>query len=105
MISYGVSRRTHEICIRLALGAQVADVLTLVFRQSLMLIFVGIVTGLAGAWAWTRVMSNLLFGVTATDPTTFAGVALLLATVASLACYFPARRATKVDPMIALRCE
>lgn len=105
VISYGVSRRTHEIGIRLALGAQVADVLALVLRQSLTLIFAGVVTGLAGAWVLTRVMSNLLFGVTATDPMTFVGIALLLAMVASLACYFPARRATRVDPMRALRCE
>ena len=105
VISYGVSRREHEIGIRLALGAQVADVLRLVFRQSLIVIFVGIAVGLAGAWALTRVMSSLLFGVTATDPITFVGIALLLAAVACLACYFPARRATKVDPLIALRCE
>ena len=105
VISYGISRRTHEIGIRLALGAQVTDVLKLVFRQGLMLILIGIGIGLAGAWVLTRIMSSLLFDVTPTDPATFSSVAVVLAAVATLACYLPARRATMVDPMIALRCE
>jgi putative ABC transport system permease protein len=105
VISYSVAQRTREIGIRLALGAQTGDVLKLVVRQGLAPAFVGIVLGLAGAFALTRVIASLLFGVSATDPVTFASLPLLLWAVAMLACWFPARRATKVDPMIALRHE
>ena len=105
VISYSVAQRTREIGIRLALGAQTGDVLKLVVRQGLAPAFVGIVLGLAGAFALTRVIASLLFGVSATDPVTFASLPFLLVTVALLACWFPARRATRVDPMIALRHE
>jgi putative ABC transport system permease protein len=105
MLSYFVTERTREMGIRMALGARRANVLGLVIRQGLRLALLGILAGLAGAWALTRLMSGLLFGVTPTDSVTLASVVLTLAIVALLACYLPARRATKVDPLVALREE
>lgn len=105
MLSYFVTERTREMGIRMALGARRANVLGLVIRQGLRLAVLGIVAGLAGAWALTRLMSGLLFGVTPTDSVTLGSVVVTLAIVALLACYLPARRATKVDPLVALREE
>ena len=105
VMSYSVAQRTNEIGIRLALGAQSRDVLLMIVKQGSLLIGLGLAIGLAGAFAATRVIASFLFGVTAKDPFTFAAVAVLLAVVALLACYIPAWRATKVDPMEALRQE
>jgi len=103
--SYTVAQRTQEIGIRMALGAQMRDVVSLMLRKAMSLVLIGAIIGVAGAYAATRLMSNLLFGVTATDLATFIAVPLVLLVVALVACLIPARRATKVDPLIALRYE
>lgn len=105
VIAYVVTGRTHEVGIRLALGAQRGDVLRLFIKQGMTQVLFGVALGLLGAFALTRVMTSLLFGVNANDPLTFAGVALLLSLIALLACYLPARRAANVDPLTALRHE
>ena len=105
VMSYTVSQRTHELGIRIALGAQQLDVIKLVIVQALKLVFTGVLIGLGGALALTRLMKTLLFGVSATDPLTYVVIALLLTIVALLACYVPARRAMNVDPMVALRID
>jgi predicted permease len=105
VVAYSVSRRTHEIGIRIALGATSFDILKLASRQGVKLISGGLIVGLLAAWALARAMIGLLFGISATDPMTFSAVAIVLASVALVACFIPARRAARVDPMVALRYE
>src|SRR5262249_2355019 len=105
VMSYAVAQRTREIGIRMALGAQPSDVVELVTREGMLPALMGVVIGLGGAFVLTRFIATMLFGIQRTDPLTFAGMALLLITVALAACYVPARRAARVDPIVALRNE
>jgi len=105
VMAYSVSRRTREIGVRVALGAATGDVLKMILDQGLRTIFIGVAIGITGSLVLTRTVESMLFGVTATDPLTFGGVTLLVVGAALMACYIPARRATKVDPMVALRYE
>jgi predicted permease len=105
VMAYLVNQGTRELGIRIALGASQRNILGLVIRQGLVLAFFGLLIGLAAAFALTRLIRSLLFGVEATDPVTFAGIFLLLSTIALLACYIPAQRAARIDPMISLRCD
>ena len=104
-MAYLVNQGTRELGIRIALGASYRDILSLVVRQGMVLAVSGVMIGLAGAFLLTRLMRSLLFGVEATDPLTFAGISLLLAIITLLACYIPAQRAARIDPLISLRCE
>jgi putative ABC transport system permease protein len=104
-MNYSVALRTREIGLRLAIGAQPRQVLMLILKQGLTLTVVGVILGLVAGFALTRLLTGLLFGVEALDPTTFATISLLLVLVSLLACYLPARRAMRIDPMMALRYE
>jgi len=105
VMSYTVTQRTHEMGIRLALGAQPLDVLRLIVGRGMLLAFTGVALGVGGAFALTRLLESLLFNVSATDPLTFASIAIIVVVIALLSCYIPARRASRVDPAIALRYE
>jgi ABC-type antimicrobial peptide transport system permease subunit len=105
VVSYLVGERTHEIGLRVALGAQRSDVMRLVLGEGAKMALAGVVAGLAAAFGLTRLMANQLFGVTPHDPLTYAAVAVLLMLVALFACFVPARRAVRLDPLAALRCE
>jgi putative ABC transport system permease protein len=105
VVSYAATQRTHEIGIRRALGASANDIRALILGQGIRLVLGGVLVGLLGAWALSRAMAHMLLGVSPSDPLTYAGLAILLSCVALLACYIPARRATRVDPLIALRHE
>ena len=105
VMNYSATQRTHEVGIRMALGATRADIMRLVVGNGMLLTLIGIAIGVLASWALTRVMANLLFGVTATDLPTFLGVSAVLAAVALVANYIPARKATRVNPVIALRYE
>jgi ABC-type antimicrobial peptide transport system permease subunit len=105
VVSYSAEQRTREMGIRMALGAGQREILGLILRQGITLVMVGVTCGLVASWALARTVVKLLVGVSATDPLTYASVTLLLAAIAVWACYIPARRATRLDPMVALRCE
>ena len=105
VISYSVVQRTHEIGVRMALGAQRTDILHMILREGMLLAIIGIAIGIGGALGLTRVLRSMLFEIEPTDPATFVGVAIFLTIAALAACYVPARRAMKVDPMVALRHE
>jgi putative ABC transport system permease protein len=105
VMSFAVTQRTHEVGVRMALGAQGGEVLRLIVRQGLRLTAVALVLGLGAAAGGARVLASQLFGVTPSDPVTFAAVPLVLGAVAALACYLPARRASRLDPLVALRRE
>jgi len=105
VLAYSVARRVGEFGVRIALGARGIDILKLVVGQGMRLVAIGLVAGLAASFVLTRLLSKLLFGVSATDPLTFGAVALILAAIALFACWLPARRATRVDPLVALRTE
>jgi putative ABC transport system permease protein len=105
VLSCSVAQRTHEIGMRVAIGAQPHDVLSMLLKQGLRLTGIGLGVGLAASLASTRLLASQLYEIGATDPLTFAGVSLLLGALGLLACYIPARRATKVDPIVALRCN